>query len=249
MRVHKLTFAALAVAAGLSLTACQGDDGGTAQSKSSSAPLTSAVPIAPIASSPGGGSASGGSVQGGGTTSGGTTSGGTTSGGSASGGTASSATGSTGKGTAAGTSSTGNGKVGECRTDELAITAVDATISGEPDGTVGVELKNRSGQDCAISGYAGVDLETNAGALSAQRDGEPVVSAVLKSGKSTYFDISYPLNTTGGSGVSVTGLVVTPPNETKSVTLNWPGASTLPVTDGSGSPVKIGPMGSAGQGN
>ena len=27
----------------------------------------------------------------------------------------------------------------------------------------------------------------------------------------------------GGSGVRITGLVVTPPNETKSVTLDWPG--------------------------
>ncbi|MGW4891547.1 DUF4232 domain-containing protein, partial [Kitasatospora sp. NPDC004240] len=28
----------------------------------------------------------------------------------------------------------------------------------------------------------------------------------------------------------------------------WPGTGSLPVTDGSGTPVKIGPMGSAGQG-
>ncbi|MFI8438638.1 DUF4232 domain-containing protein, partial [Streptomyces sp. NPDC079020] len=28
----------------------------------------------------------------------------------------------------------------------------------------------------------------------------------------------------------------------------WPGAATLPVTDGTGSPVTVGPMGSAGQG-
>ncbi|MER5987213.1 DUF4232 domain-containing protein, partial [Streptomyces sp. NPDC001787] len=29
---------------------------------------------------------------------------------------------------------------------------------------------------------------------------------------------------------------------------DWPGAPTLPVTDGSGSPVTVGPIGSAGQG-
>ncbi|MET9661087.1 DUF4232 domain-containing protein, partial [Streptomyces sp. NPDC006510] len=57
-----------------------------------------------------------------------------------------------------------------------------------------------------------------------------------------------PINTSGGSGVRVTGLVVTPPDETKSVTLDWPGADSLPVTDGAGSQVKVGPMGSAGQG-
>ncbi|MFJ3218158.1 DUF4232 domain-containing protein [Kitasatospora sp. NPDC086801] len=254
MRVHKLTFAALAVAASLSLTACQGDDGGSAaQSKPSSAPSVS------TASSPGGGSASGSSSQGSGTAPSGTApsgtgSSGTASGGSASGGsgqgsgTASGGTAPSGTGTAAGTSSAESDKGGKCRTDDLAITAVDRTIDGDRDRTVVVELKNHSGHDCAISGYAGVDLKTNAGSLSAQRSGEPVVPDVLKNGKSTFFGISYPINASGGSGVRVTGLVVTPPDETKSVTLPWPGAGTLPATNGNGSPVKIGPMGSAGQG-
>jgi hypothetical protein len=42
--------------------------------------------------------------------------------------------------------------------------------------------------------------------------------------------------------------VVTPPDETKAATIPWPGAATLPVTDGTGSPVTVGPIGSAGQG-
>ncbi|WP_319196867.1 DUF4232 domain-containing protein [Streptomyces sp. DK15] len=71
---------------------------------------------------------------------------------------------------------------------------------------------------------------------------------VLKKGTAVSFGVNYPLDTTGGSGVRVTGLVVTPPDETKSVTLTWPGAATLPVTDGTGSPIKVGPIGSAGQG-
>lgn len=62
------------------------------------------------------------------------------------------------------------------------------------------------------------------------------------------FGINYPVNKSGGSGVRVTALLVTPPNETKTVTLAWPGAATLPATDGTGSPVKVGPVGSAGQG-
>ncbi len=41
---------------------------------------------------------------------------------------------------------------------------------------------------------------------------------------------------------------MTPPNETKSVTLAWPGKPSLPVTDGSGEPVRVLPIGSAGQG-
>jgi hypothetical protein len=141
-----------------------------------------------------------------------------------------------------------NAKVGKCRTDELEFTAKDNTIDGDPDGTVVVELTNGGGRDCAIAGYAGVDLKTNAGTVSAQRTGQQATSTILKNGKSIDFPINYPFNKSGGSGVRITGLVVTPPNETKSVTLTWPGAATLPVTDGSGSPVKVGPVGSAGQG-
>ncbi|GGR95989.1 hypothetical protein GCM10010252_38510 [Streptomyces aureoverticillatus] len=222
MRVRKLTFAALAVAAGLSLTACNdGDD--MAQSDS---------PSASAASSSGGGSggsdSSDSSDQGGGKGSAGESSG--------------------GQGTAAGTGADENGAVGKCRTDELEITARDNTIDGDPDGTVVVELKNGGGRDCAISGYAGVDLKTGSGPLSAKRTGEQANATILKDGASTAFGVNYPINKSGGSGVRVTGLLVTPPDETKTVTLDWPGAATLPVTDGSGSPVQVGPVGNAGQG-
>ncbi|WP_371493531.1 DUF4232 domain-containing protein [Kitasatospora sp. NBC_00374] len=217
MRVSKLAFAVLAVAAALSLTACQDDETGTAQAQTAS-----------TGASPSGGPASGGPASGG------------------------PASGGPGKGstppTAAPAGSTGAGKTAKCRTADLTITAADRTITGDADNTVVVELKNHSGKDCTLSGYAGVDLKTSAGTLSAKRSGEPVVAGVVRSGKSTYFGISYPANTSGGSGVRITGLVVTPPDETQSVTLPWPGAGSLPVTDGSGSPVRIGPMGSAGQG-
>ncbi|WP_331755332.1 DUF4232 domain-containing protein (plasmid) [Streptomyces sp. NBC_00846] len=235
MRVQKLTFAALAVVAGLSLTACQNGDEDMGQSAPSSAST---------ASSTSGGSGSGSSGQDGGKDSGGKGSGGQgTTGGQGSGG-----QGSGGQGTTAGTGSSENGKVGKCRTDELEITAIDSTIDGDPDGTVAVELKNGGSRDCVLSGYAGVDLKTSSGSLSAKRTGEKATPMTLKDGKSVYFGINYPINTSGGSGVRITGLVVTPPDETKSVTLHWPGADTLPVTDGSGSQVKVGPMGSAGQG-
>ncbi|WP_406118794.1 DUF4232 domain-containing protein [Streptomyces sp. NBC_00989] len=232
MRVHKLTFAALAVVAGLSLTACQNDDAGAGQSDSSSAPAASS---GSNASSSGGSSDSGSAEQGGAKASTGTSSGGSSSGG-------------TGTAAGTGTGSDANAKVSKCRTDELEITAKDNTIDGDPDRTVVVELTNGGGRDCTISGYAGVDLKTNAGSLSAKRTGQQATSTILKNGKSIAFPVNYPFNKSGGSGVRITGLVVTPPNETKSVTLNWPGAATLPVTDGSGSSVTVGPVGSAGQG-
>lgn len=225
MRVHKVTFAALAVAASLSLTACQNDDAG--QSSPSSASTAS------NASSSSGSSGSGGSGRSGDEESTGTNTGGA---------------GSDGKGTAGGTETDTSSKVGNCRTDGLKITAMDSTIDGDADGTVAVTFENRSGRDCSVSGYAGVDLKTSAGTLSAKRTGEAADRFVLKSGKSVSFGISYPINTSGGSGVRVTGLLVTPPNETKTATLAWPGGATLPVTEGGGSSVKVGPMGSAGQG-
>ncbi|WP_369185778.1 DUF4232 domain-containing protein [Streptomyces sp. Y1] len=219
MRVRKFAFAALAVAAACSLAACQDDGTGSAQGAPTAAP-TAAASVAPAAS---GGASPGGAGKGG-----------------------------TGKAgappTAAPAGSTGAGKGAKCRTADLTVTAADRTITGDAENTVVVELKNHSGKDCTLSGYAGVDLKTSAGTVSAKRSGEPVVAGVVAAGKSTYFGISYPANTSGGSGVRITGLVVTPPDETQSVTLAWPGAGSLPVTDGSGTPVKIGPMGSAGQG-
>ncbi|WP_108987403.1 DUF4232 domain-containing protein [Streptomyces coelicoflavus] len=220
MRVRKLTLAAMALAAGLSLTACQNDDG-TDQSAT--------PPAASAPSSSDGGSGSAGSDQEGGTGSGGKTPNG------------SDATGGSG-------GSGEDGKTAKCRTDELEITAIDATVGGDDRGTVAVDLKNGGGRDCTLEGYAGVDLKTNAGTLSAERTGEQAPTIVLADGDTVTFGITYPVNDTGGSGVRITGLVVTPPNETKSVTLDWPGAAGLPVTDGSGTPVQVGPMGSAGQG-
>ncbi|MFD7082413.1 DUF4232 domain-containing protein [Streptomyces sp. NPDC059918] len=229
MRVHKLTFAALTLAASVSLTACQNGDGGTGQSGPSSASTASSPSSPSTPSSASGGTGSGSPEQGGGK-------------GSAGKGAAA------GQGAAAGAGTGGSGQSGKCRTDELAITAMDSSIDGDGEGTVAVTLKNRGSRDCAISGYAGVDLKTASGSLSAKRSGEQSGPGVLKPGKSVSFGINYPMNTSGGSGVRITGLVVTPPDETKPVTLDWPGAATLPVTEGGGSPVKVGPIGSAGQG-
>jgi hypothetical protein len=210
MRLRKLTFAALAVAAGLSLTACNGDDG-TAQGDGTSVSAASSGSAASDVSDTSSGS--------------------------------SAATG-TDTGTDAGT----DAGSGTCRTDELEVTASDTTITGDEEGSVAVTFQNGGGHDCTLSGYAGVDLRTSEGELSAERGGQDADAVVLKDGESVSFGITYPFNETGGSGVRITGLVVTPPDETKSVTLDWPGAGTLPVTDGTGSSVTVGPMGSAGQG-
>ncbi|CAB42668.1 DUF4232 domain-containing protein [Streptomyces violaceoruber] len=223
MRVRKLTIAAMALAAGLSLTACQNDDDAAGQS--------TAPPAASTAASSDGGSGSAGSDS------------------------AESSNGTGGTGGTEGTEGSGgtggageDGKAAKCSTDELEITAADATVGGDTEGTVAVDLKNGGGRDCSLAGYAGVDLKTNSGTVSAERTGDPAPRVVLKDGETVTFGITYPVNDSGGSGVRITGLVVTPPDETKSVTLDWPGGASLPVTDGSGTPVRVGPLGSAGQG-
>ncbi|MFJ2904439.1 DUF4232 domain-containing protein [Streptomyces sp. NPDC087212] len=243
MRVHKLTIAALAVVAGLSLSACQNDGANTvktgqasdASADSGLSPRTVETPSDNASTS----DSSDSSDQ----------SNGSDSTGTGSSGSGSSGSGSSGSGSSAGTGSKTSSASSRCRTDELEVTASDNTITGEDKRTVVVELKNGGGRTCTISGFAGVDLKTNAGTISAKREGQTTGPDTLKNGESTFFPISYPYNKTGGTGVRITGLVVTPPNDTKSVTLAWPGAGSLPATDNpSDASVLVGPIGSAGQG-
>ncbi|WP_128381230.1 DUF4232 domain-containing protein [Streptomyces cavernae] len=141
------------------------------------------------------------------------------------------------------TGDNGDGKVDICRTDALEVAAEDNTTD-KTEGVVTVSFKNGGGSDCSISGFAGVDLKTSQGdTLSVDRNGEKPVSEILKDGEAAAFNITFPYNNSGGSGVQVTNIVVTPPNETKSVTLKWP-AGTLPVGEGGGSvKLEINPVG------
>ncbi|WP_326760165.1 DUF4232 domain-containing protein [Streptomyces phaeochromogenes] len=208
-------FATLGLAAALTLTACGGGDDDTSGDTPSGAPSSSA---------------SAGATETGASDSG-------SSGGSDAGATA---TGSA-TGTGAGAGSGSDGKTSICRTDELEVNAADNTTD-KKEGVVTVQLKNAGGRDCSINGYAGVDLKAADGStLSVERNGEPVYPAVLKNGDSAAFNITFPYNNSGGSGVRLTDILVTPPNETKYVRVAWP-AGTLPVTDGSSSgKLQIGP--------
>lgn len=242
---RKAFLVSAALAGAMLMTACQ-DSGADSGTNSGAVQGTSTVAPSADAPAPSDRSTSGGTS---GATSG-ATSGGT------SGGTRESAdeestgktSGGQGTNTGSGTDSAEGDAIDKCGTDDLEITASDATIGGDTDGTVAVTLTNSGGRECAISGYAGVDLETSAGSLSAKRSGEPVTPGTLTSGEAVSFGIHYPINDSGGSGVRITGLLVTPPDETNTVTLRRPGAATLSVTDGTGSPVTVGPIGSAGQG-
>jgi len=104
-----------------------------------------------------------------------------------------------------------------------------------------VKLTNTGSASCAMHGFPGVDLKTNAGTLSVPRSKQVAELVTLKPGASALFNINYTVNNTGGSGVRVDTMVITPPNETHSHTLAW-NQGTLPVTDGSGSSITVDPV-------
>lgn len=234
---RKAVAAVIGLVAALSLTACNGED--NASSETTSAPTASADKGGDKADAGTDAGADAGADSGTSGESGGSggdkASDGGTSSGSGDGGAA--------QGTVAGTGDNSDGKVGICRTDELEVNATDNTTD-KTEGVVTVVFKNGGGRDCTIKGYAGVDLTASTGdTLSVSRNGEQPASGVLKDGESAAFNITFPYNNSGGSGVRITSLVVTPPNETKHVTLDWP-AGTLPVSDGeSAVKLEINPVG------
>ncbi|MGY3340107.1 hypothetical protein ACVW0K_006206 [Streptomyces filamentosus] len=212
--------AALTAVLTLALTACNGDDSASDGARTSPAASTDK------AGGTGGTSGTGGSAP--------STGGSEQSSDSGTGGSAPSAGSSTGD--------TGGGKVDMCRSGVLDAAAADNTTD-QTDGVVTVTFKNVSGSDCRINGFAGVDIKTSLGdTFSVNRNGEQPVPQVLKEGEIAAFNITFPVNDTGGTGVKLTDMVVTPPNETEPFTLTWP-AGTLAVTDGEdGGKMEISPV-------
>jgi hypothetical protein len=206
MRARKLTLAALALTAGLSLTACQGSDSNASKdtSKSSSESESSS-------------SASSGKSNGSNASDKDTTT---------------QAGGGGGKGI----------NTGPCKTANLAF----SSTHGMGEGDYTVRLKN-TGDACSLKGFPGVDLNSpDAGKpLSAKRSDKASPTVVLNSGETTRFHLHYPPNTTGGSGVDITSLTVTPPNETHSKKL--PVRLNLPVQEGADQKVTVDPVGTGKQ--
>ncbi|GHF64463.1 DUF4232 domain-containing protein [Streptomyces griseosporeus] len=141
-------------------------------------------------------------------------------------------------GTGAGSGSgSGSGSGGRCRTADLDFTATH----GMGEGILTVHLKNTGSATCTLKGFPGVDLKGKDGTVSATRSDVAPVAVEVKPGEETRFTLRYPPNTSGGSGTTFTTLVVTPPNETHSHTL--PTDISVPVTEGSGQPVTVDPVG------
>ncbi|WP_411141495.1 DUF4232 domain-containing protein [Streptomyces sp. x-80] len=206
-RATKPLLATITLVGALSLTACNIDvkeTGGASGAAASNAPADNG-------NSGGSGDGNGNGSNGGGGNTGGSGSG----------------TGGSG-GSNGAKSHAGGGKVGICRTANLSVTASDNTTDKQT-GVVTVGLKNKGGSDCSISGYAGVDLKTADGdTISVDRNGDKIHPEILKNGESAAFNISFPYNNTGGSGVRIAKILVTAPNDTSQAIVAWP-AGSLPA--------------------
>ncbi|MFH8341643.1 DUF4232 domain-containing protein [Streptomyces sp. AM6-12] len=213
MRVQKISLLVVALAAGLSLTACGSSDnnsgGGDSSSPGSAASDTSGTQGS-------GGSGSGGST--------GSTGSGST---GQNGGQSSSAHGPTGSGRASGAG---------CTTAHLSF----STSGGMGEGELIVNMKNTGSANCTLHGFPGVDLKSKDGTVSASRSKLAAPTVTLQPGAETRFTLHYQPNNSGGSGETFTQLVVTPPNETHSTTLN--AGINVPVTE-SGPDITVDPVG------
>ncbi|MEU1117444.1 MULTISPECIES: DUF4232 domain-containing protein [unclassified Streptomyces] len=186
--------AALGLAATLSLTACNGDDSGSDAAANGSSSSSS--------------SSSGSSSSGSGETS--------QDGAKSEGGSDSKA------GAGAGSGASKTGKVTFCKTADLAIDAADAAPD-ESTGRIDVTMINRGSTTCSATGFAGVDIkdEDNTSNPVGRGHAQPRVTT-LKPGDAAVFNLAYDIDSSGDGLSHPTNLLVTPPNETHSVTLKWP---------------------------
>lgn len=192
-------FAAISVAATLSLTACGDDSSGKDSSKGSSSSSAS--------SSDGDSKSEGGSGSG-----------------DAEAGNAKSDSAEdteTRAGAANGATKTGS-KATSCKTEDLAIDARDAAPD-EASGRINITMVNRGSTTCSATGFAGVDIKDADNTSSPIQRGhaQPRITH-LKPGDAAVFNLAYEIDGSGNSLAHPTNILVTPPNETHAVSLEWP---------------------------
>ena len=203
-------FALVAVAAGLSLTAC--GPGDSSASGTTSSPAATAGQDGSSDSDSSGDSGNGSSSDSSDGSGDGSSSGGTSGG--------------------SGSSDSGSGSASGsvCKTSDLAISA-EHGISGE--GMELVNFKNIGSSTCTMRGFAGVDLKGTGSdqAISVpRRNASNTPTVKLAPGEKNGFVLYYEFNNSGGSGYTFTTMIVTPPNETHSKTIS--ASINIPVSNG-----------------
>ncbi|MFE7570834.1 DUF4232 domain-containing protein [Streptomyces sp. NPDC057539] len=200
MKYTRLTaLAALGVAATLSLTACGNGSSGNDASSSVSSSSSSSSSDANASSKSGSGS---------------------------SGSEASNAKSGSGEdseagaGAANGATETG-GQVAFCKTADLAIDATDAAPDAGT-GRINITMINRGSTTCSATGFAGVNIKDadNTSNPIERGQAQPRITN-LKPGDAAVFNLAYQIDS-GDSLADPTNIEVTPPNETHTVSLDWP---------------------------
>ncbi|NBE52901.1 DUF4232 domain-containing protein [Streptomyces boluensis] len=196
------TFAAIGVAATLSLTACGGGSGtdGSAKGSSSSSSSDDGNGSKPESGSESSGSESGGSEVG------------DTKPGSGD---------DAGAGAESGGTKAG-GEVTFCKSEDLAIDAQDAAPDADT-GRINITMINRGSATCSATGFAGVDIKDadNTSNPIGRGKAQPRITT-LKPGDAAVFNLAYEIDGSGESLAHPTDIQVTPPNETHTVSLKWP---------------------------
>ncbi|MFH8492262.1 DUF4232 domain-containing protein [Streptomyces longisporoflavus] len=189
--------AAIGVAASLSLTACGGGESGKDSSSKGSSSSSSS------SSSDGGSKADS----------------------SAGSDSAKSGSGQDTKAEAADGATNTGAKVTFCKTEDLAIDARDAAPD-ETSGRIDITMVNRGSATCSATGFAGVDIKDadNTSNPIERGKAQPRITT-LKPGDAAVFNLAYDIDNTGDSLSNPTNILVTPPNETHSVTLDWPASA------------------------
>ncbi|MFJ8857835.1 DUF4232 domain-containing protein [Streptomyces sp. NPDC102451] len=214
MRLRK-TSVGVAVVAALSLAACDGGGSSDVGAAASASASTSTEPSAG-SGSPSGDGATDGSTDG---------SGGGDSQASAS--------------ATASVSPSGSSSGGVCRTADLSF----SSSGGMAEGELLINLRNTGSASCSMHGFPGLDLKGKDGTVSAARNsGRSAPTVTLTPGEATNFSLYFPPNSSGGSGVTFTSALVTPPNETHSHSMSL--SVNVPAGDGTASRITVTPVGS-----
>ncbi|MFF8003687.1 DUF4232 domain-containing protein [Streptomyces sp. NPDC007917] len=128
--------------------------------------------------------------------------------------------------------------------NDLIMEAVDSSPD-EKVGEVTVQMTNKGAKTCSATGFAGVDLKDIDGTSApVHRGGEQPRITDLKPGDTATFSISYEVDFSGDSLASPTNIIVTPPNETHSVSLKWP-AEALKLAGPYDDKIQVHPVGIA----
>jgi len=153
--------------------------------------------------------------------------------------------------TAAPTSAAVSAAAGRCTLDQLTASLGRTTGEAGQRHTV-IVWTNTSGSTCTMTGFGGVDLVGPAdpmwgGVYSLPRQAGQPATVRLAPGAAAHSTITW-LPPADGPGWTPTGMNVTPPDETRSAGLDWPGGAVL-RQDGAThpgtflSPVQAGPEG------